>query len=869
VARFVCRFPLQIVIVAALLTAVSVIFASRNLQLNANTDDLIGPDLPFYQDYRAFLDEFGDLEYIYVVVADAGDTARTKMCVDALARGIADLDMLPGVYAGISTDDQLRVATRAMPEDQLEALVEARPAFDVLLGGVDVDGAIDAAADMLEQVVQPSTSVPPDQQRRLGAGAIFLLEAILGRQPGLDPPKVYLVSETGKLYFIAIAPAKDYGTLALIEEPLNAIRGVIAEVRKEFTELEIGLTGRPVLQADEMMTTSVDMTRASIMAIVLISLLFMIVMGSIWRPALAILALLCSLAWTFGFATLTLGYLNLLSIVFTLVLVGVGIDFGAHLLARYREHRRTQDARQAVTAALLTAGRGNVTGAVTSSMAFYMALFTDFQGLQQLGLLAGTGLILSLIAMIIVLPAMLVLLDRRAPKGRREPRRMFVDRWLGRPVLVLGIGALATIVLFPAALRVGFEENLLQLQAVGLESVEWEQRIIEDSVAATWFGAVIVDSIDEIPPMLDRARQYDTIGRARSVLDVVQLPTEDRQRVRGQLVQIDTAVEPAAEVAASGNQDSASIQRVLPLLSAVADLAAAARQAEAEQLRALHQQLQELGAAVDGENGAGAVAQAERNLETAQQAVRLMLQGNDQSLRDVLPGAVRNTYTSKYGDFMVSLHPDENVWNYEQMAAFVADLRAVDPEVTGAPIASYESLGAMKRSFLIAASYAMIAVAVLILLDFRHLGHMLLAMAPLLLGVVWTIELMGVFGLQFNLANFFAVPILIGVGVDNGVHILHRYRENRGQSFTLGSTRRAAILTSLTTMAGFGCLALASHLGLRSLGLVMVVGSAACLIATVVILPAALVILAGRNARSAAQPGTADEHDGPVRGERP
>lgn len=212
-------------------------------------------------------------------------------------------------------------------------------------------------------------------------------------------------------------------------------------------------------------------------------------------------------------------------------------------------------------------------------------------------------------------------------------------------------------------------------------------------------------------------------------------------------------------------------------------------------------------------------------------------------LREAIPAALRDRYISPGGTLLVTLHPRENVWEFAPMERFVEAVRAVEPDATGVPMTQYESLLEMRRAFVMAALLALAAVFVLILIDLRRLSEALLAIAPLLVGMVWMVEAMGALGVAFNLANFFAVPILIGIGVDSGIHLIRRYREQQMQgreALDLGSTRRAVFVTSMTTMIGFGSLLTASHRGLATLGLLMFLGSAAGLLASLVVLPALL-----------------------------
>jgi predicted RND superfamily exporter protein len=265
-----------------------------------------------------------------------------------------------------------------------------------------------------------------------------------------------------------------------------------------------------------------------------------------------------------------------------------------------------------------------------------------------------------------------------------------------------------------------------------------------------------------------------------------------------------------------------------------------------DDLRVLSREIESDSRGGDINRPGGATDRINGNLRAIAGSLRTMLDGDRMSLRDALPDGVRQRFVSPGGKFMVMLHPRNDVWELEPMREFINDLRAVDPHVTGVPITHFESLVEMRQAFMRMAYLALGCVALLMWLDFRSIRDTILAMIPLGFGMLWTFEAMGLFHISFNLANFFSVPIILGLGVAGSVQILHRYHEGGPTRLHLGATRKAVILTSLTTIIGFGALMLATHRGLRSLGFAMFIGISACLVSSIVILPALLALLERR-----------------------
>lgn len=827
IASAVARSPWAVVLTATLLAAVGVVVALNTIRLDADTNNLIADDRPFMAPFRAWMEEFGDLEYIYVVVDPMGKNANGKLAVEALVDELRNVPELPEVHGWVSGEEQWRLATRAMPETELAELVRAGEALPILASNEDARVVFEEGLRRLEASSSSAT--------RLASG-VLLLDAIAGQGIAQPLPAEFLRSENQRLFFVEIMPQKDYGTLATIAKPLSAIRAVIADVNERFPSVEIGITGKPVLQADELTTSDSDMTRAATIALSIITVLFIIVFRGFRRPLLAVLAFAFAFAWTYGAAGILLGRLNLLSMVFMLVLVGVGVDYGIHIVARYAEARRRASPIEAVKEAIRTAGLGNVFGAATSAGVFFLGMATPFGGLQELGEIAGIGLIFCVLAMCIVLPALLLLTERS--KETTESRSSLISgghspaHLQQRPMALLAIAGIGTAALAIAiATSVRFEENLLTLQAEGLESVEWEHRVIENDASASWFAAAIAQDLQEVLAITQKADVVPEIGSVRSVLDLIQMPTPKRTELQKEFQHAfdnEYARENKANPITSPKlQNAAKHVRALAAVSpTLIELA--------QQLEILAEQL------ADPSQEAATLASIDRARENARGAIQAMESGNADTLRSALPSALRDMFIAPSGRFMVMLTPEENAWDYEHMAEFVTAIRNVDPDVTGVPITQFESMNDMRTSFILMGSLALLLVILFVWIDFRSVRDTFLVLVTLATGLIWTIGLISLMGVSLNLANFFAIPILMGIGVDSAIHMLHRAREEGNDAMDFGSTRRAVILTALTTAIGFGMLFFASHRGLQSLGIVMAVGSLSCLLAAIVLLPALL-----------------------------
>lgn len=844
-ARLALARPRAILVLSSLLAIAGMALGILRLPLDANTDSLISRDRPWMREYLDFLEEFGDLEYLYAVVDTRGDRPRGEAALDDLLERLRAISGLPEVHGRIESVEQLRLTTRAAPIEQLAGLADAADALPLFATGGDWLAEGDAR---LARLLAPEgLALPPEEQRRLAASGLLLLDAVAavgeaarGATPTLElatrPSPRYLASETGRLLFIAIQPRKDFGTLTAIEGPLREIRAAIAATRSAHPKVEIGLTGKPVLQADELATSVGDITVAFSIGLTFVALLCVVVYRDWRRPLLALVAFGIAVGWTHGAASLLVGRLTLLSMVFMLVLIGAGLDYGVHVLNRYAEFRRTLGVEESVRRTLQTISAGTVTGALTSAAVFALALLSDFGGLHELGIIAGCGLLFCAAAMLTVLPALLVLFD-----DRRPPKRALLLSLPGAAIARSRAAAWTTLAIagvvlagagIATATGLRFESNLLKLQSPALESVVWEHRVLDDSRSASWFGAVLCPDEACVTATLGRAALEPTIGEARSLFDIVAPTTEERTRHRERIAALALKPEGARVDATWSTESLAAAAARVRTLATLAGLRAGAE--EAASLRALAARLDE--AALDGiASDAGVTARA-----ALADAARAIVEGANLPLRDVLPAALRARFVSPGGVLLVQLVPSGDTWEYEPLVAFVEAMRRVDPRATGVPITQSESIRDMYRAFLVISLWSIVAVSLLVYLDFRSLSAVLLCTGTLLAGILLTLGTLATLGMPLSLANFFGVPILIGLGIDSNVHLLHRVRERSASALDFGATRSAVILTSIITAIGFGGQIFASHRGMQGLGWIIVIGSLACLATSVWLLPALL-----------------------------
>jgi uncharacterized protein len=908
----VCRAPALVLTLTAASLVVSVHAACTRLEYHTQRDQMINPDKDCQQRWREYLREFGDDEDMVVVVRSKGPEARSRMtaALEALAGRIrqdtahfdrlfykVDLRHLRNRALLFLTPEQIRQIQENL--GRMRLLLTHRLAWRMF----SLHGLLDEGTRRLARM-SPGKPLSEDDAQFLGQ----LLAVVRSSGLALEDPKTYhspwsslaghrdsripegsgtatsarelleqpqfFFSGDGALAFLLVRPAGTRDALVGPHESVRALRDLLSEVRPEFTDLELGLTGLPVLETDEMIASQSDTTLASWLALAGVALLYLVVFRSFRLPLLTVCTLVVGTLWALGWLTLTVGHLNLLSATFAVMLIGMG-DYGVLWVTRYQQERASGgEVRESLLTTTAAIGPSILTAAATTSMAFYAAMFADFMAVAELGWVAGSGVLFCALACFTVLPALILLVDRRKESIPSEtppavlPFTPAPGAWLPglarRPRWVVGVGLGLMLVLGVFGFRVHYDHNLLNLQASDLDSVRWQRTLIQHTAGASWHSLSYTDTPEEALALKARFEKLPSVSH---VVEVASLVPPDQESKLAQMRDIQTRLQrlpPLGETVipafpstpetvqqdierlvgedpwAQGAQTRGGLLR--PLLDVTGTPDALLLSLE-EELSGLRDRLGKL-----------PLAMAQSRLRDLEQRLATDLAADLHRLRGVatpvpirladLPPDLRERYVSKNGKWLLRVFGKGNLWEFTELARFVAAVKTVDQKATGKPFTTLEGLRSLRQGFLWAGVYALAAIVVVLFLDFRSPARVLLALAPLAVGLSLALGVMGLLNMPLNPANVIALPLVLGVGVDNGVHVLHDYlsrRQRRGKPYRLGkSTGQGILVAALTTVLGFGTLMLSSHRGLAGLGFILALGVSCCMLAALVVLPAAL-----------------------------
>ena len=728
---------------------------------------------------------------------------------------------------------------------------------------------------------------------------------------------VYLMNDTGTLGFVKVFAVQKDEDITGVESCLQRLREHVAAVNAQYAEdksVHVSLTGIPVLENDEMRQSQTDMLKACGLAFLVVGALLLLGFRGVRHPMLALLMVIIGVSWTLGLTTLAIGHFNILSISFAVILIGLGIDFAIHYLSRYLQLRHEgQGLYHALVNTSGSVGTGIVTAAVTTALAFLCALATDFRGVAELGVIAGGGILLCCVATFFALPALIRLGDAGVP-AEKLPKpiqgnafRTIINRW---PAVVLVFSLLVIGGLGSQAfdyssgqpqLKVGYDANLMHMQATNLESVEMQERIAKTSKDSMLFAVSMANSRDETLELAAKLEALPTVARVEELASRLPPEPSDYERrvitaLRSDLRGLPNEV-PNVYGSANPSNVGQSLDELYMTLGKVGGVAAESARRDLDRFLNNFVELPL--------KSQEALLNAYQNFMASSLLYQYRRIANATNLEQVrstdLPPELTRRFvhvsTDKQQTWLLKIFPKEDIWEEQPLAQFVEDVRSIDPNVTGVPLQNYEAATQIRTSYQTTALYAVAVISLVLLLDFlrpgqklmtlvppvavvgfvgytlfqrngevdpnllvgiylamvafigavldfRNLRDMFLSLLPPLLGGAMMVGAMAMLHVDLNPANLIVLPLVLGIGVDDGVHVVHDYRRQMrsgADEYLIGSaTINAILLTSLTSMVGFGSLMIASHQGLFSVGLTLLIGVGCCGFVSLIPLPAIL-----------------------------
>ncbi len=870
--------PRLVVVVASLLLVVCGLIA-WSIPVSTSRYKLVSADHPFQARLLSFFERFGHPDSLVMVVSGGDEQARRNV-VDQLTERCEQEPELKGRVLGrIQLEQVAELLLLIKPEGlkELRDRVESEPA-DLIEGGLPAwiglleeqisagleDGEEEApdeeTADQglrdLGKVLQALTALLEDEKTRTELPP-FGNET--NSPKGVSVDKLgYVVSADGDTHLVAFFPelpgAEGYQVKPMVDK-IRAIRDQI-----DTSGVTANLTGLPALVADELTIVKRGLWQSSGATTVGILLLLMLAFRSFRYTVLTLLPLATGMVLTLAVARGLFGGLNLVTSTFVSVLLALGIDFGVYVLSRYGELvRNGAEPTAAIRGALAKAGPGMLMGAATTVMAFLMTTTTEFTAYSELGYITAIGLVLMLAVTFLVLPALIFLAGRGKPlKSPELPGISHLPALVRSGRIALPVGAVVLIALGATTFdRIGFNMRYFDFLPEETESALGLKHIQSDKSLSPIQAGAGADSVKEARQLADKLRALPTVGAVQTATDALpELTEQGLTKLRAGFAGLQREPDfdklrqrkrPQTELV-SKVQDLADVLDEVGFTLRQAGRKTAALDEAKKAVAALAQRAAKL------PDDSPALTSLERRIaDVLQRAWTTAKAVADRGhyLPSDLPSVFEARFVSKDGKALaVYANPAGDIWDTETARQFSAEVESVEPEIAGMAVNIHHHQRMIREGFTRAAALSAGFVLVILLVGFRRLSDALLAMLPVVVCFGWLIGLMGVLHLDFNVANVVVPALILGIGIDAGAHMTHRWRQSADQNGgvanldeMLRGTGAAVLMASLTTATGFAALMLADYGGMKSVGLMMTLGVCACMLAALLVLPALLVLL--------------------------
>jgi hypothetical protein len=847
------RYAVTVVLAGVALGVALGFYAAGNLGINANTSNLIGENASWRALDKAEDEAFPQNTGQLVVVVDAATPEQAETASAALA---ARLKAQPALFKTVRqpTADPFFKKNGLLylsPEElnkTVDQLVRAQPLLGELSADPTLRGLFNALALALDGVAtKDATLADFDQPFAALAGSI---EAAVAGRPR---PVSWQTLLTGRAptaedlrRVILVQPVLDYKALEPGKKASNAVRAAADDLGLTPDRgVSVRLTGSVALSDDEFSSLTEGIGYATALSLTLVGIfLFLAVRSPKLILAIAV-TLVVGLVATAAFAAAAIGSLNLISVAFAVLFVGLAVDFGIQFSVRYR------DCRYHVThlsAALREAAAGMSASlplaAATTAVGFYAFVPSDYAGVRELGLIAGTGMAIAVVLNFTLLPALIALLRPRGePESVGFAGAAGMDRVLVEHRRAVALIAVLLAVLGAATLPfLRFDFDPLNLKDPRSESMATLLDLMGSPTATPYTIKVLTPSVAAAGQLADKLKPLPEVDKVVTVASLVPQHQEEKlETIRDAAFVLERSLSP--DEVAKAPTDAETLEAMGALAAELRKVA----EGRSDAVPALR-----LAAALDAaRNAAPPPLKVLREtliagLRDRLADLKLALTAEPVTLAG-LPASLRRDWVAPDGRARVEVFPKGNGRDNAVLARFVEAVRTVTPDATGSPVTIQESAHIVVRAFIIAGVLAIGAITLLLAVVLRRLLDVLLVLAPLCLAALLTAAASVLLDQPLNFANVIALPLLLGVGVAFEIYFVINWRA--GHSMPLqSSTARAILFSGLTTGAAFGSLAISNHRGTSSMGELLMIALVFTLGCTLFLLPA-LLALAPRRER--------------------
>lgn len=845
IVRFCTERPWLVVALTLIATAAAGYYSVAKFAIDTNTARLMSSDIPWRKDEIAYIKAFPQFDNMIAAVIDGPTPEAVDGAAERLAAALKARDEAVAIRRAWRPDqgaylqrEGLLLLDKPALATTLDELVARKAFLGALAADPSLRGLMGLISGAMEAAERDRSAFDPFIAP-LGRLATTIESALAGKPKALSWRALLDKGEPtiGELRrIVLIDPVLDFGALEPGAAATKTVRETAARLGiDEAHGLRLRLTGPTPLADEEFSTVAENYELNLAVTVMAVAVVLFLALRSAKLIFGVLATLFVGLVVTLGLGLALVERLNLISVAFAALFIGLGVDFGIQFATRYREERRrTDDLRLALVAAIRQIGFSLSLAALSLIAGFFCFLPTDFKGVSELGLIAGLGMIVAFFATVGFLPALLVLL-RPGPETRPVSTASLaaVDRWIeNHRKLVLTATALVALAGLPALAKLKFDSNPMHLRSARAESVATFHDLARDPQTSP-------DTISILTPSLDAAGKLaNQIGGLPSVARVVTLSTFLPQDQSEKIAMVAKARAALADVlgakAAPAPRDEDNVKAIGDTLDL---LELAESQGAPEPMVRFTRAVAALAKATPDQRETAQTA-IFANFEPLLATLRVALDPAPVAQSDI-PEDILRDWLSVDGQARVEVFPKGGADQNASLESFAREVRAVAPHATGAPIVVAEAGKTIVRAFAEAGALAFIAIFVILYVAMRSVKDVALALGPLVLAGILSLEAAQMVGMSLDFANIIALPLMFGVGV--AFHIYYLIAWRKGVVDMLASSlTRAIFFSSLTTGIAFGSLCLSSHPGTAGMGELLAISLFFTLVAAFVIVPAFL-----------------------------
>ena len=856
VMRHARRFVMAILVTTLVLLG----YTFENLSINSDAVSLISEDLPARINHEAFTRLFPNLENALFVVIDAKTPELSRLAALKLGHRMRRLpDYFSDVYAPGGGSFFERNGLLYQTPEQLDDFADQMARVQPLIAALDQDPSLANMTSLLTQGLEAARDEGlgvenwPSVLERFGDATLAVFTefpvAISWEEMLLEGSAIESVTRR----VLVVHPILDFKNVFSAARPMEMIHQIADELDLgPEAGVVVRITGNPALNYEEMVGFIWEIGIGGIFCFFVVAVVLYFALRSVPIVIACLVSLLTGLIWTGAFAAITIGHLNIVSMSFAVLFIGLGVDFGIHLGMRYGDLlQQGHSHEEAMRGSAESVGSSLLICAMTTAVGFFVFVPTQYLGIAELGLIAGGGMFILLFQTMTLFPAMLTSVMHVSPQSVANTSFRFQHPWWapleripGRVAVFGGLAGLISLAAFP---YLRFDPNVINMRNPAAVSVQaFEDLLAQAGTSSPWF-------INSVAPNLEiareRADQFAALDEVEQTIILSDYIPEDQE----EKLEILSDIAFMLETPGGGDETDSKPFSVEMQVAAIRDLHSfLSTEFPDEQspltksMRILNERLEVFLARVEqDESPDDALASLDdillSNLPDQIARLHKSLNTTGITMKDLPYDLVKRMLTED-GHARIQVFPAETMQTEASFTRFVNAVLTIDPKAAGVAVNLVGFAKAIRDSFRQALISAILVIWALLWLLWRRPAPILLATAPLLLSSLLICAMLAVLDMPFQFANVIVIPLLLGIGIDSGIHLVHRSENLKDDADELmgTTTARAVFYSALTTTVAFGTLAFSGHNGLSSLGILLTGGMVLTVFTNLVILPALL-----------------------------